>query len=144
MRHSTWAHWLVAGAVTAGLIATTAGTASAHVPVIPILIQKAVTTTLAPSLRRPLILALPADLVPTLEHHRILPTHAAADEDDESGMFFGPVFIRPDHAGSIRKMTKSMPDPLKKLVLGSVGPWAMSGQPLGNSVSAGPAIYARF
>jgi hypothetical protein len=134
----------------AASVCAAAGTASAGVPTLAILIQHAVfarSSLKSPKLHASsLSLTLPDDIareVSQKTNARLLPTETEA-EPDETGMFFGPQFIDPSHAGKIRGMVKTMPEPAKKILTAPVGPWAMSAQPIGNSWSAGPSMYARF
>jgi hypothetical protein len=95
---------------------------------------------------QPLSLALPDDIVRETRaaaHAQLLPNELEV-APEENGMFFGPTFFDPTHAAQVRNMVVSMPSQAKKILTAPVGPWAMSGQSLGNSVSAGPAMYARF
>ncbi len=129
------------------LIATSVAQAA---PVLPVLIKQAVfaRASLKAQLhvRKAVTLALPDDVVretcAAAQAQRLLTEDTVAP--DEGGMFFGPNFIDPTHAAQVRSMVKTMPDRAKKLLTAPIGPWAMSGQSLGNSVSAGPAMYARF
>jgi hypothetical protein len=136
-------------AVVAGLLLA-ASMVHAAVPVIPILIQHAVfaRASLKPQLHapKPLSLALPDEIVRETRaaaHAQLFPKELAV-APDENGMFFGPTFFDPTHAAQVRSMVVSMPDPAKKILTAPVGPWAMSAQSIGNSWSAGPAMYARF
>jgi hypothetical protein len=136
-------------AVVAGLLAA-AGTVHAGGPAMPILIRHAVfaRASLKPELRapKPLSLALPDDIVRETRvsaHAQLLPNQIEV-EPDENGIFFGPQFFDPTRAARLRGMVTSMPERAKKILTAPVGPWAMSAQSIGNSWSAGPALYARF
>jgi hypothetical protein len=137
----------VVGTLAAALLVASAGAAEAGTPTIPVLIQNALYAKSHAPAKKTIELSLPRQMVRAAREASkpaLLPT-TTAPAPSVNGLFFGPSFFDGQQATAVRNMVSTMPKAAKKLLTGPVGPWAMSGAAaIGNSWSAGPAMYARF
>jgi hypothetical protein len=63
----------------------------------------------------------------------------------EPGLYVGPASFSGDEARDVRRMLRALPRPIRRAVLGRVGPWGIASESLGvQQWSAGLGVFARF